>query len=271
MVLIIKKWCFSPIFGSLYKNAFRTNPRTDGQTHLKTLQCFELVVRISLLDPSLHAAPQQLAVELLNVCHRLLLTRENLHLQNQVVKVVKLVLVSATLWTEDLRKAVSNDESSAVEDSTDENKEKTVGNGNKIAASDDGFSDDDDFQAFQGDDDDDVDADETENLKTNLTTQVDGAKHDEFDVDDDFQKFETVEEDQTVPGGEAEDVAIKNAFKESAPPPGFDVGEGGANGDEMEAGKSVVFATLEVCLCALLRQIPALNPQAPQTGIFHPC
>jgi hypothetical protein len=36
----------------------------------------------------------------------------------------------------------------------------------------------------------------------------------------------------------------------------------------MSPGKSVVFAALEVCLCALLRQIPSLNPQAPATG-FH--
>jgi hypothetical protein len=36
---------------------------------------------------ALMALPQQLAVELLNVCHRLLLTRESLTLQNQVMKV----------------------------------------------------------------------------------------------------------------------------------------------------------------------------------------
>ena len=41
------------------------------------------------------------------------------------------------------------------------------------------------------------------------------------------------------------------------------VGEGGASGD-LTPGKSLVFAVLEVCLCLLVGQLPALNP-SPQT------
>jgi len=37
------------------------------------------------------------------------------------------------------------------------------------------------------------------------------------------------------------------------------LGEGGSTG-EIEPGKSLVFAVLEVCLCLLVRQLPALNP-----------
>ena len=37
----------------------------------------------------------------------------------------------------------------------------------------------------------------------------------------------------------------------------------------MEPGKSVVYACLEVCLCVLVRHLPALNPAIPQTG-FQP-
>lgn len=37
------------------------------------------------------------------------------------------------------------------------------------------------------------------------------------------------------------------------------LGEGEENG-ELTPGKSLVFAILEVCLCLLVRQIPALNP-----------
>eukprot|EP00058_Branchiostoma_floridae_P024642 XP_002610132.1 hypothetical protein BRAFLDRAFT_121581 [Branchiostoma floridae] len=40
------------------------------------------------------------------------------------------------------------------------------------------------------------------------------------------------------------------------------VGEGGDSGD-IVPGKSSVFAALEVCLCVLIRQIPALNPSMP--------
>ena len=47
------------------------------------------------------------------------------------------------------------------------------------------------------------------------------------------------------------------------------VGEGGDTG-EVDQNKSVVFATLEVCLCALVRQIPAMNPSAPTTGFQTP-
>jgi len=37
------------------------------------------------------------------------------------------------------------------------------------------------------------------------------------------------------------------------------LGEGASTG-EIEPGKSLVFAVLEVCLCLLVRQLPALNP-----------
>lgn len=37
------------------------------------------------------------------------------------------------------------------------------------------------------------------------------------------------------------------------------LGEGEESG-ELMPGKSLVFAVLEVCLCLLVRQIPALNP-----------
>ncbi|XP_033734296.1 HEAT repeat-containing protein 5B-like isoform X1 [Pecten maximus] len=46
-------------------------------------------------------------------------------------------------------------------------------------------------------------------------------------------------------------------------------GEGGEAGD-IVPGKSVVYATLEVCLCAISRQIPALNPSTPSTGFQVP-
>lgn len=49
----------------------------------------------------------------------------------------------------------------------------------------------------------------------------------------------------------------------------FAMGEGGDSG-EIVMGKSVVYATLEVCLCVLVRQIPALNPTAANTGFQVP-
>lgn len=42
-------------------------------------------------------------------------------------------------------------------------------------------------------------------------------------------------------------------------------GEGGENG-EIVPGKSVVFAALEVCLCLLVRQLPALNPSVSSSA-----
>ena len=39
------------------------------------------------------------------------------------------------------------------------------------------------------------------------------------------------------------------------------LGEGGADG-HVEPGRSVVFATLEVCLCVLVRHYPDLSPRA---------
>ena len=215
----------------------------------------------SLSDPSLFAAPQQLAVELLNVCHRLLLTRESLHLQNQVVKVVELVVRAARLWTDDLRKAAAEERkktSGSREEGEKEEEEEDSKSGSKKNEEKtiDGDFDDDDFQGFQGDGEED---------SASKTTKDDGENDDDDDDgfgDDDFQKFEeadTASQENTAS-------AQVGGFEESAPRPEWDIGEGGAGGDEMEAGKSVVFATLEVCLCALLRQIPALNPQAPQTG-----
>lgn len=47
------------------------------------------------------------------------------------------------------------------------------------------------------------------------------------------------------------------------------VGEGGLEGD-FEQEKSVVFATLEVCLCVISKQIPALKPAVPSTGFQIP-
>ncbi|XP_077993059.1 HEAT repeat-containing protein 5B-like [Glandiceps talaboti] len=44
------------------------------------------------------------------------------------------------------------------------------------------------------------------------------------------------------------------------------VGEGGEDG-EIIPGKSFIFATLEVCLCVLIRQVPALNPSMPNSTI----
>ncbi|XP_012940846.1 HEAT repeat-containing protein 5B [Aplysia californica] len=46
-------------------------------------------------------------------------------------------------------------------------------------------------------------------------------------------------------------------------------GEGGSNGD-FPSQTSVVFATLEVCLCAIVRHIPALNPSSGSTGFQPP-
>ena len=44
------------------------------------------------------------------------------------------------------------------------------------------------------------------------------------------------------------------------------IGEGGDSGDIIP-GKSLVFASLEVCLCVLVRHLPALNPAIP--GAHH--
>jgi hypothetical protein len=58
--------------------------------------------------------------------------------------------------------------------------------------------------------------------------------------------------------------------KEPSPPPPpealKEIGEGGESGDII-AGKSVVFATLEVCLCVLVRHLPSLNPAIPTSGL----
>ena len=49
------------------------------------------------------------------------------------------------------------------------------------------------------------------------------------------------------------------------PAPAAVIGEGGDDG-HIVPGKSVVFATLEVCLCVLVRHLPSLNPAIPKTG-----
>ena len=49
-------------------------------------------------------------------------------------------------------------------------------------------------------------------------------------------------------------------------PPG---GEGGEDG-KIIPGQSIVFATLEVCLCVLSKRIPALNPATQTTGFHAP-
>ncbi|GFG34432.1 hypothetical protein Cfor_07683, partial [Coptotermes formosanus] len=46
------------------------------------------------------------------------------------------------------------------------------------------------------------------------------------------------------------------------------LGEGGSTG-EIEPAKSLVFAVLEVCLCLLVRQLPALNPAPGPTPIVR--
>lgn len=47
------------------------------------------------------------------------------------------------------------------------------------------------------------------------------------------------------------------------------LGEGGTTGD-FPPDTSVVFATLEVCLCAIVRHIPVLNPSSVSTGFQPP-
>ena len=49
-------------------------------------------------------------------------------------------------------------------------------------------------------------------------------------------------------------------------PPG---GEGREDG-KITPGQSIVFATMEVCLCVLSKRIPALNPAAQTTGFHAP-
>lgn len=48
------------------------------------------------------------------------------------------------------------------------------------------------------------------------------------------------------------------------------LGEGGSSG-ELVPGRSLVFAALEVCLCLLVRQLPALNPVGGKgpTSLLH--
>ena len=46
------------------------------------------------------------------------------------------------------------------------------------------------------------------------------------------------------------------------------LGEGGNDGD-IVPGQSLVFAVLEVCLCLLVRQLPALNPTPGPTPIVR--
>jgi len=45
------------------------------------------------------------------------------------------------------------------------------------------------------------------------------------------------------------------------------VGDGCESG-EIVPGKSVVFASLEVCLCAIVRHLPSLNPSLPAASVL---
>ena len=67
---------------------------------------------------------------------------------------------------------------------------------------------------------------------------------------------------------QADQPANAEPQKEATPPrpPEKIIGEGGENGDIIP-GKSVVFATLEVCLCVLVRHLPSLNPAIPTSGL----
>ncbi|XP_074651872.1 HEAT repeat-containing protein 5B-like [Tubulanus polymorphus] len=47
------------------------------------------------------------------------------------------------------------------------------------------------------------------------------------------------------------------------------IGEGGESGD-IVPGQSVSFAVMEVCLCILIHQLPAINPANPSTGFQVP-
>lgn len=47
------------------------------------------------------------------------------------------------------------------------------------------------------------------------------------------------------------------------------LGEGGESGDII-GGKSLVFATLEVCLCVLVRHMPSINPALPSARLHTP-
>lgn len=62
-----------------------------------------------------------------------------------------------------------------------------------------------------------------------------------------------IEKDQLESSGEKDLPGVEPAKE------GSFVGEGGISG-EITPGSSVVFATLEVCLCVLVRHLPSLNP-----------
>lgn len=66
----------------------------------------------------------------------------------------------------------------------------------------------------------------------------------------------TEQEDKPVPSGS--EIAGQVSMSR-------EIGDGGESGNIIP-GKSVVFATLEVCLCVLVRHMPALNPAIPSTG-----
>ncbi len=59
-------------------------------------------------------------------------------------------------------------------------------------------------------------------------------------------------------------VAAESGSEDGCPPANHvkTIGEGGDSGDII-AGKSLVFATLEVVLCVLVRHIPGINPSLP--------
>ncbi|PVD26321.1 hypothetical protein C0Q70_13992 [Pomacea canaliculata] len=83
----------------------------------------------------------------------------------------------------------------------------------------------------------------------------------------DADRSRAKEKDLSTPVTENSTDSVDTADSSGAATPG--AGEGGTTGDFL-VDRSVVFATLEVCLCALVRHIPALNPSAPGTGFQIP-
>lgn len=57
--------------------------------------------------------------------------------------------------------------------------------------------------------------------------------------------------------------------EQSCEKPSTVIGEGGITGD-FPPETSVVFATLEACLCAIVKHLPALNPSSMSTGFQPP-
>ncbi|CAI9730243.1 repeat-containing 5B-like isoform X2 [Octopus vulgaris] len=103
-----------------------------------------------------------------------------------------------------------------------------------------------------------------ENVQTHLLVmevvkQVIKASHENLDSEGRKTKENSVQTPSKDGSTESMDTIDSN----------YVIGEGGESG-EIIKGKSVVYATLEVCLCVLVRQIPALNPTAANTGFQVP-